>query len=870
MLKCRSSGASARCILFVISLFVVSAHAAPWEIAVDGQEGLPALTRGGASALTSAFAFRGGGWIWAHERPDFRIYAPLAVTPYEYSLAGRNQALNLRVVSRITTPSKRQLVWTFDLDARGTTADIVGGGMVFRFDLAAFGATWGQPKLLAGNHGWEWGREGGNHVEMRFEPALAAVHIEPGRKAEVRADFYKYGINQGPRRYTATLTVSGDVAIAPTIAERFGLDDPSAWPANILDWRNSPVDLSFLNKPEKPAGKRGFLKVERDRLMFEDGMPVRFWGAVLSSYALQGTSRESVLKQARRLSELGFNLVRLTQHDSPWLVPNIFGGAASPDTLNLDAAMLEKLDWWIKCLKDEGIYVWLDLHVERNLRPGDGIEGYKEIAKGHKEADLRGYNYVNAGIRDAMQRFNEVLVNRVNVYTNARYKDEPAIVAMLVTNENDVTSHRALRLLPDKNVPKHNALYMAQANAFAAKHGLAKDRTWRAWEHGPAKLFLNDLERRFHVEMIAHLRALGVRVPLVPTSTWVDHPLSSLPALTTGNIIDAHAYGGIAALEKNPLYAPNLVHWLAAAQIAGMPLSVSEWNVEPFPAPDRHVLPLYLSASAGWQGWRAMMLYAYAHDSLDSAGTPSNWNAFNDPALLATLPAAALMYRRGDVREAVTTYVFAPDEVRLFGQRVSPHDALALRTAAEVGKLLIALPKTRELPWLARTAIPAGAKVIVDPDQSLLRSDTHAVSDTGQLRRNWDLGTYTIATARTQAAMGWIGGKSIALGDVEIAATTRNATVAVQSLDGKPINGSRRLLISLAARSVPKSIRELPFHSEPVEGWLSIRARKGLRLYKRIASGAEQEVPVARNGGRYVVALDRKLGSYWLELRKQR
>ena len=94
------------------------------------------------------------------------------------------------------------------------------------------------------------------------------------------------------------------------------------------------------------------------------------------------------------------------------------------------------------------------------------------------------------------------------------------------------------------------------------------------------------------------------------------------------------------------------MHWIAAAQVAGRPLSVPEWNVSPFPAPDRHAIPLYMAASASLQGWDAMMQYAYSQQALTNAGGPSNWHAFNDPALIATLPAAALLYRRGDVREA--------------------------------------------------------------------------------------------------------------------------------------------------------------------------------------------------------------------------
>ena len=151
-------------------------------------------------------------------------------------------------------------------------------------------------------------------------------------------------------------------------------------------------------------------------------------------------------------------------------------------------------------------------------------------------------------------------------------------------------------------------------------------------------------------------------------------------------MIAVHSYGGIGELEKNPLYAPNLMHWIAAAQVAGRPLGVPEWNVSPFPTPDRHAIPLYIAASASLQGWDAVMQYAYSQQPLSNRGSPSNWHAFNDPALIATLPAAALLYRRRHVQEAASTYVFAPGREQLFNQPISPANAVALRTAAEKGQ----------------------------------------------------------------------------------------------------------------------------------------------------------------------------------------
>src|SRR5262249_8680100 len=159
--------------------------------------------------------------------------------------------------------------------------------------------------------------------------------------------------------------------------------------------------------------------------------------------------------------------------------------------------------------------------------------------------------------------------------------------------------------------------------------------------------------------------------------------------------------------------------------------------------------------------------------------------------------------------------------------------------------------------WLSASKIPQGAKVITDPHLSLIDSTAReAISDTGELKRNWADGIYTIDTPRSQAAMGWIGGKDISLSDVGIAGATRNATVAVQSLDGKPIAEARTILISLGARSVPSPGNKLPFHSEPVTGQLAVRAPKGLKLYARSgANGRERAIPAAYENGVYHISL---------------
>lgn len=865
MARGRALSAAWRGAVATAALMLSSAvSAAQWTARVDEREGLPVVSRGGAVAVSSFFAFWSADWNWAPQRTEFAVLGS-----FDYRIRGTSRSLGYGLDGRIGRISSQALRWEFELSAGSATTGVIGGGIAFKFDLDNFGDALGEPELIPGNRGWRWGRASGDHIEMRFDPPVAAVRFEGRRKSEVRAFFYHGAVPRGTLRHTATLSVSGNAAIGPTRGERFGAGDASSWPVDSLDWRLPPVDLSFLNALERPAGKRGFLTAMDGALVFEDGTPARFWGTNVAANALFRTTAENVRQQARRLSALGFNLVRIHHHDAPWVNPNIFGERDAGHGGEPSPAMLAKLDWWIKCLRDEGIYVWLDLHVGRRLVQVDGIDALEEVGSRRRPGDLRGYNYVNSSIQRAMRQFNEAYVNHRNGYTGLRYKEDPAIAAMLITNENDLTNHFGNTLLPDKNVPRHSALYMAQAGAFAAASGLPVDRVWRSWEHGPSKIFLNDLERRFNAAMIAHLRALGVRVPIATTSTWGLNPMSSLPALTAGDIVDVHAYGDLGELEKNPLYAPTMVHWMAAAQVAGRPLSVTEWNVEEFLADDRHSIPLYVAAAARHQGWSALMHFAYAQSALNAAGKPSNWHAFNDPAMLASLPVAALLYRRGDVRAATTTYVYAPSKEQLFGREVSARNSAALRTAAEKGRLVIVLPQAKELPWLAETASPPDSKPVENPGHPLIDHDVaQAVSDTGELTRNWEHGTYVIDTPRTQAATGWIGGRSMRLGDVDIAVSTRHATVAIQSLDGKPIRTSREILVSLAARSVPQEAGQLPFRSEPVVGRIMIRAPEGLELYGNGNTGpAARGMRLPYEDGRYLVDLARRPGARWLVLR---
>jgi hypothetical protein len=227
------------------------------------------------------------------------------------------------------------------------------------------------------------------------------------------------------------------------------------------------------------------------------------------------------------------------------------------------------------------------------------------------------------------------------------------------------------------------------------------------------------------------------------------------------------------------------------------------------------------------------------------------------------MPAAALIFRRGDVRAATTTYVFAPSAEMLYYRPLSARNAIVLRTATELGRLLIALPATSALPWLRPAAIPDGATMLTDPDRPLIAATaTGSVSDTGEMRRSWSDGTLTIDTPRTKAVTGWIGGRSIRIGaDVVANISTPYASVVVQSLTAMPVGQSRTLLVSLGARSSGTN----PRRAEPVTGDLLIRAPAGLQL-RQAAERGRTPIGFSYRDGFYRVALGAATGTQWLVL----
>ncbi|UCG58975.1 MAG: hypothetical protein JSU70_05595, partial [Phycisphaerales bacterium] len=747
---------------------------------------------------------------------------------------------------------------------------IIGGGLEFRLtlDSPSFDRRPPDPVLLPDNRGWSWQVPGKGPIEIEFDESIANVYFERGNRSQIRTMFVGTDVRSGIHTVSMTVTLPSGGTVTESLSDRYGPADTSNWYSGALPHDKSPVDLSFLN--HKPAGKFGFVKAQGDKLVFENGDEVRFWGGNIAAYAIFA-DKEHIQMQAKRIARLGYNLMRIHHHDSMRWVGRTVIDKTRSDSQHLDEEVMERLDYWIKCLRDEGVYVWLDLHVGRLFKEGDNIgEGFAEMVRrssGGNGAEGKGYCYFNERIEQLMKDFNAKYLTHVNKHTHLAYKDDPAIMGLLITNENDITSHFGNLMLADKNNPYHNKIFEGRVKAFAEKHGFKFSQTVRTWEPGPSKLFLADSEYMWNRRLLAGLEALGVKVPVSTTQMWGGMSLYGLPPLTAGGVIDVHSYGESEALSANPRFKDNYVSYLASGHAYGMPVSITEWNV-PYPKVDRFTAPLYVAGVAALQGWDAPMIYNYSQRTFEKPSRQGTWSTFSDVAITGMMPAAALLYRQGHVSDAKQSYCIMLDRQGLYMEGSHPRNMASLRTLVERSKVTIGMPDVPELDWDKQTEVDREIKVITDRNANFITAGQDFVrSDTGELMRNWVKGYQVIDTRRTQAVHGWIGGEKLQLKATSFEIATAKAAVAVSSLDGKAIGESGRILISAVARATASPGGRMPLLSEPVRGRIRISGPKGLKLLSLAGDGQKLGPIGARydNNG-YVVELPAQIGTHWFLL----
>jgi len=848
----------------------ISSIAQASEINIKKSDGLFNVKNSDNIFITTSYVAWGEGWKW--DAPKVKmIDTPTNALIFQLKFKKQDIETELKIEH-----DKKNITYNYNQQFNKSLHKTIGAGIDFKLDLSnqmrLHGAK--EPKLLPDNDGWSWEFESGKTIEIRFSPKIAKVYFEKGNKSRIRALFFTGKTTRGNSRVSMKISIPEDSKFI-TFSKT---NKSSSWLSNTLSTTESFIDLSKLN--HKPAGNRGFIKAVGEHFEFNDGNLIRFFGTNVQANSLFINDKDLIKQHAKRIASLGFNLVRLHHHDSLWVNPNVIRKGQTTQEINDKA--LDTYFWWVKCLKDEGVYVWVDLQVQRPWREGDELPGWDtdlapKAKKGMNVA--KGFIYLNKRMQDLTKKFNTEFLTRVNPYTKLALTDEPAVMGIMITNENDLTSHFGNAFLKNKNHPYHQRIFDREVDTFAKKFDMPAYKVRETWKPGLSKYLLNDLEARFNIEMIKHLRSLGVKGPITTTSLWGrNSALYSLPSLTTGDMVDAHSYagGGIfkkSLLQEDPHHTPNFLHALGQGQVANKPFTITEYNVEQRNDLDSAYIPTVSVAAMGaFQGWDATMLYGYSQDGLHGHRA-SPWSSYTHPAIMGVVPAMALLYRQGHVAQAKKTVVLAPANDEIFTKKLSPKTSVAIRTALEQHRMVVAMPETKILPWLSASKIDKNAIIVNNLNKDLLPPNQNYIeSDTGELRRNWRKGTMTVNTPKSQLAMGKIGGQNIDLDDVSVQSETPEAAVIFSSLDNRAIKSSERILLSAVARVAKVKIKwKSSYVSEPVKATLSLKSiHKDLHLVPLQSDGSEGQSRALKRmpSGKYSFTISENDRTHWYLIRR--
>jgi hypothetical protein len=672
------------------------------------------------------------------------------------------------------------------------------------------------------------------------------------------------------------------------------------------------IDLSSMNDP---VGKHGFLKMTDGKLVFEDGTQVRFWGTNCGFW--QGTmiypSHRDADFLARRLAKLGVNCVRLhIMHATNSLIDN-----SRDDTQHFDADRLDKLDYLMAALKKQGIYSLLSFQYNRKVKAGDNVpEDYLT-----KECGGATYNscFFVPRIKELNAKMFKDFLTRENPYTKMRWIDDPAVSILEVHNEDSIffwslekAPKSALALLEQmwnewlvkryKSTEEMKTAWQVEGCPspiddtesiekksvkrlhvwFTSTDGISPDSKNQGKQPRFQKRasdlmrFLYELEKGFYEEALRDLRAWGVKVPIV-TSNWAGTDLTTRLELwcsSLGEVVDRHDYFG----GNKPMLAEvgNGIIGEGFSQIEGRAFSISEWNeTEPNDyAPE--AAPL-VAAMAALHGWDA--LYQFCLGSADWPSTLAD-ACVTSPSCFLQYPLAALIFRRGDVREGDVIYERKLSPAQLFSykpldRKLSENQQAFNLGATEVEPAVLGAGKAviRYVPEDQPSTIGDLTK-LWDKANKVVRSNT------GEL--TWDYGRIflKVDAPRTQGAVGALAGVKIECKDVSIETPNPFCSIFVSSLKGDaPIAKSDSLVVFAVGRSLNNGAQHdaerkkfakpggPPIFMEPVRGTVRIATPGQLKAFALDAHGNRlEEIATTVEDGKLTIKLEGKPQVVYYEL----
>ncbi|HEX5737913.1 MAG TPA: hypothetical protein VFY22_05335 [Hydrogenophaga sp.] len=648
---------------------------------------------------------------------------------------------------------------------------------------------------------------------------------------------------------------------------------PSTWafaPERDRFQAGALLDLRHLN--EAVAGQSGFVQVNRQgQFVLGNGQPIRFW-AVNSSVGRQShwprgplwpKGLNDLSHHARFLAKRGVNMVRQHRQISPDL-------RAHPDASLTDINEAERDAIWrmVAAMREQGIYNTLSPYwgVPMKFAEHWGIPGATDQS-------ALGLLFFDESLQSAYKVWLKKLLTEKNPYTGLSLAQDPSLAVFQLQNEDSLLFWTVNAI----KGPQREALERRFADFVRTKYG-SLEAASKAWnrktvkgdEPASGRLALIDLWQLtqppprdglgprmadqtefyartmhdFNRQMVDYLRKeLGVK-SLINAGNWKTASAERLGDVERWSYlpgeVDAvnHYFGGVHQGENkgwaivqgdrftsdSALLQPHLLP-VNIKQTQGRPIMVTESS---WVLPNTHGAegPFLIAAYTSLSGVAAYHWFATDHDDWTPPHSANGYLpsqhkwTYATPETLGSFPAAALAYRRGDIRTGQPVLV-EQRPLHALWHRQSPRifEGASFDPNRDAGDGA----RKRET---ARSAVspnaflvgPVQVRLGADPGTTTYAADLDVWTDedriranTGEIALNHRLGVATVDTPKTQGvAAHFQHAPEHQLSTLGVRSANAFGALMAVSLDDKPLNQSRSVLLQYATQSRPTGWREKP------------------------------------------------------------
>ncbi len=665
-------------------------------------------------------------------------------------------------------------------------------------------------------------------------------------------------------KLSLALAVGALLAPVATPGQRAEPIGTGTWPFTYPADTSRPgalLDLRFLN--EKIAGETGFVKLSPDGSGFAlgSGQPVRFWSVGSDIYR---KSPEEMAKQARFLARIGVNMVRLHTQ----IAPDKDGPITAVNEKEIDGI-------WncVAAMKKEGIYTTISPYWANGKKATEwGIDGYTG------STDLWGVLFFNEKLQVGYRAWVKALYARTNPHTGIPLAKDPAVALIQVQNEDGMFFwtmqglHAPQKLVLGRKFGQWlTKKYGTLAKAGQAWEGTHTDQddfakgsvglydTWMFTQPqtgGVARRlddqtrFFAETQRQFYTDIADYYhKDLGCK-QLINASNWITADPVRLNDLerwtyTAADVLAVNKYtGGVHTGDNNGWRIDPGHHFTLNSclldpralptnlkQVVGHPMVITE-STWVSPEGCQTEGPFLMAAYQSLTGVDSLYWFD-AGEATDYEADPyftflnlkgsqhplHKWTCAT-PTLMGSFPAAALMFRRGYIKQGAPA-VHEERTLASMWQRQVPVIAedKSFDPNRYSGNTVDRSNIQKGVDPLAFLVGPVEVKYGGDPAKSTAVDMTKYIdagaktvkSDTGEIQLDYGLGICTVDTPKAQGVTGFLKKRgSFNFTDVALRSANDYATLLVVTLDDKPIRESAKLLVQVGTYARPTGWQSMP------------------------------------------------------------